>query len=319
MKKILLLLLFVYGLYSCEPIDTPLPPPPQLYCATKLPRSVVEASEAINNKDRIIHRIRYHYFTNGSEDIFSDSFFYDRTHVLNHNYKDTRRQFIIESVTFYDKKPEDYPRALKVIEGIESIKPRKDLREAFIIEQFAFWGKIFESDNAIDIFVYDKYNSGYAGVALAIQSKIIAVRYDYMDPIFVLNTKEERNTLEHEIGHALGLKHTHHDDKNVKTLGFDRLGDGICDTPKTPEDLFMYINSDCEVQDGIFAEGMPKECIENSTKNFMSYTLGFCRSIFTEDQTLEMDAALETNRDLRSTCVNFDLNNIEIPDLILIK
>jgi hypothetical protein len=318
MKRITLLL-FILFVFSCsgDQINQDFEEA-SFACATAKNKHHQAAHDMVADKRDVQHRLRYHYFTNGKKDVFTKDFFHKRTEVLNHNYIGTRRSFVVEDVITYTESPEDYEVARKVIEGIETKGPRKDLREKFIIEQFAFWGWIFESDDAIDVFVYDVYDSGFAGVALAIQSKTIAVRWDYMDPLLTLDTKEEKNTLEHEIGHALGLPHTHHDDKNEPTDGFNNdFGDKICDTPKTPSDLFKFIDDDCNVKIGVFPAHTPKKCIENSTKNYMSYTKGFCREIFTPDQVREMDDALESNRDLRATSPNFDnIAVMDIPDVI---
>lgn len=290
------------------------------YCITPNNLGSDIAHELTKSNEMVEHRIKYHYFTNGKEDPFSKEFFYARTGVLNENMFHTNRKFVIQDVIIYDERPEHYERALKVIEGLEYLEPRKDLRGRFIIEHFAFWGKVFGSDDAIDIFVYDNVNNGFAGVALAIQSKTIAVRWDYMDPIHTLDTDNVNKTLEHELGHALGLKHTHHIEKgdppNDTGLN-DRYGDKICDTPKSPKDLYNYMRDDGSVRVGAFPDNISKECIENSTKNYMSYIEGKFRIKFTEGQIDEMNKALETNRDLRATCTTFDYDEVvKIPEKI---
>ena len=286
-------------------------------CSTTTSIGAKAAQDIVNHEEIIKHRIRYHYFTNEKVDTFTNDFFDARTDVLNCNLKDSRREFILTEVIKYDKTPESYEKARKVIEGLENIQPRPDLRNRFIIEHFAFWGKLFETPDAIDIFVYDNIDSGFAGVAMAIQSKIIAVRWDYMDPLYVLDTKEERNTLEHEILHALGLYHTHHEYAKQQKNGFDRKsGDRVCDTPITKEDLYSYFQEDGSLLVGAFPPDMPKVCIINSTKNYMSYTKGWMRSIVTIDQVRQMDDALESNFDLRATSPNFDnLIFFDIPKL----
>jgi len=318
LSKMLHLVLFLVLLISCGSEEKSIQKDFEA-CSTTASLGVKVAADLVDHEELILHRLRYHYFTNEKVDTFTNDFFRKRTEILNYNFafSNTRRKFIVQDIIKYDQTPESYEKARKVIEGIENIQPRPDLRSKFIIEQFAFWGKIFESNDAIDVFIYDNTDSGFAGVALAIQSKIIAVRWDYMDPIYVMDTKQERNTLEHEIGHALGLYHTHHEYTKQKNYGFDRnTGDKACDTPITKQDLYNYINDDGTVSVGAFPDGMPKECIINSTYNFMSYTEGWLRSLFTPDQVRIMDDALETNFDLRATSPNFDnLMLFDIPKL----
>lgn len=290
------------------------------YCITPNNLNIEIAHELTNSNEMVKHRIKYHYFTNGKADHFNKEFFYARTGVLNANMRHTNRKFLVEDVVIYDQTPEHYERALKVIEGLEYLEPRNDLRNRFIIEHFAFWGKVFESKNAIDIFVYDNVSGGFAGVALAIQSKTIAVRWDYIDPIYTLDTDNVHKTLEHEIGHALGLKHTHHEEKgdppNDTGLN-DKFGDRICDTPKAPKDLYKYMRDDGSVRVGAFPDNIANECIENSTKNYMSYIEGKFRMKFTDGQIAEMNRALETNRDLRATCTTFDYDEVvNLPEKI---
>ena len=278
-------------------------------CATTEAKSLGadRADKLVTSNDTIYHRIRYKYFTNGAKKTFDEQYFIQRTKVLNYNYRNTNRVFIYDGLTLFDKTPADYDKSLTMIEAFETERTkRSDLREVWLIELYEFWGDLFEDEDALDVFVYDNVYSNYAGVAEDIIGTYCAVLAENMDPILILDKKKQYKTLEHEIGHLLGSYHTHHNAEKDTTDGFNTTGgDYACDTPKTPADIRIMMDDNCELKVPIF-QNMDKACIRNSTRNYMSYIDGWCREVFTKDQVRIWNEGLKTSRDLRATSPNFD-------------
>ncbi|MEL6926276.1 MAG: zinc-dependent metalloprotease, partial [Bacteroidota bacterium] len=88
----------------------------------------------------------------------------------------------------------------------------------------------------------------------------------------------------HELGHFLGLLHTHersNGDELVNGNNCATAGDGICDTPADP-DLSRHVMVGCQYRGLILDPN--GEAYEPSTSNFMSYTRRSCRKDFTRTQ-----------------------------------
>lgn len=124
----------------------------------------------------------------------------------------------------------------------------------------------------------------------------------------------------HELGHCLGLMHTHetrYGAENVARYGNDKncsiAGDLLCDTPADPR-LHNYngylVNSNCEyignATDSTGAHYQP------DTHNMMSYTAPVCLSSFSPSQIAIMRYNIANAlSDIQSSmCINIDISNI---------
>lgn len=136
---------------------------------------------------------------------------------------------------------------------------------------------------AIDIYVVSNCDGPYSGRAQDIPSTACAIHGDYYDEL----------TTAHEVGHCLGLYHTHHGTSPVEE-GTPELVDGsnaavagdyIVDTPADPDLRFYpemgwcnYIIMDTDANGDIY---------HPDPNNIMSYA-HHCRDYFTEDQFARM-------------------------------
>ena len=138
---------------------------------------------------------------------------------------------------------------------------------------------------AIDVFLYRPNYNYYPGIALAIKSDALAIQSIHFTS----------NTLIHEVGHCLGLHHTHDN-----TGGGYTAGDLICDTPETGI-INGYIDGNCKPMGKV--GHMSDEEVEIIIKNYMSYVNKSCRREFTKDQIDKMRFHISKESLLRNTLI----------------
>ena len=160
--------------------------------------------------------------------------------------------------------------------------------------------------NGIDIYLYDDSNTSYqGGLASGVGTDsafLVSGRY-WAPPYFSLTTS---HVISHEMGHVLGLWHTHHGTINegitsdpnydfnqcpelVNTTNSASCGDYVTDTPADPY-LNFNVNSSCIWQgNGFDTNG---QLYIPSTNNIMAYTLPTCMTRFTLKQGNRMRSAL---------------------------
>jgi hypothetical protein len=123
------------------------------------------------------------------------------------------------------------------------------------------------------------------------------------------------STLAHELGHFLGLYHTHEtrfgqelvDQSNCQTSG-----DKLCDTPADPKLSSDNINNDCiytgEGRDGNYEHYEPDPSL------LMSYSRKQCRNKLTGEQAAIMSLSIETyySSYLCATTSTVDQNNLSV-------
>ena len=135
------------------------------------------------------------------------------------------------------------------------------------------------------------------------------------DCIIMHNAMSTGNTLAHEIGHYLGLLHTHertylladgipnnHDANAVEYVdgtGCTTRGDGMCDTP-ADHGLGGRVSSDgqgnnCTYSGNPFYD-LNGDLFVPNIFNVMSYTNDDCRNVFSEDQAQRMLTVLQNDR-----------------------
>ena len=115
----------------------------------------------------------------------------------------------------------------------------------------------------------------------------------------------------HEVGHCLGLYHTHHPndpfasgcDELVNQSNCSSCGDFVCDTPADPN-INFNVDNDCEWTDsGNDANGDPYAPDE---ENIMAYTDLGCMDYFTEGQAERMRLVIATEQILQDCLVEPD-------------
>lgn len=264
-----------------------------------------------DSEQMLTHDVVIHYFINGAQDSFSNTYLRNRIDVASGYFKNFDRQFGVIDIIRYTDTPEDIPHLREKIEQAEAFHGRKikSMREKFYIEYFDTWHKILKVDGAINLYVYDGVQSGFAGVALKIGTDCVALRWDFMDVI--------DGTVEHELGHAIGLRHTHEKDH---TYGFNReYGDLCSDTASTEMDLSKYMDDDGNYIGHGKLRNVSKECQQIVLTNFMAYNDKKFRKSFSIDQGKRAKFFLENSQDLRATVRELKGVEISIPsaDLIL--
>ncbi len=148
--------------------------------------------------------------------------------------------------------------------------------------------------NAIDVYLLAPNTSSYGGRASGIPGNALVLGANYAGT----------SVLSHEMGHCLGLYHTHSgrgcgdfancsealDGSNCSTCG-----DMVCDTPADPC-LSGQVTSNC-----IYVGGSGFTPL---TDNIQSYSLPQCMSTFTEGQIARMHTIIENANILQQTLNN---------------
>ena len=133
--------------------------------------------------------------------------------------------------------------------------------------------------NAINYYIVQEVISG----SLSIAGKARSIPETHL---FIRNNYTLTTTSPHEVGHCLGLLHTHATSRGVETIGgFNcaTAGDLVCDTPADPN-LTGNVGFGCIYNGGGGYDPL--------TDNLMSYAPNSCRSNFTEGQEFRMRHAL---------------------------
>jgi len=268
---------------------------PALYCDTEYPTDRYKLTDIYFNDSselRIRHRVVY--FTNGvdSSEMLDSSYFAKRIPLVNQYFSEYNIEFGFDDILIVNGRPDQDSISLQLIESLEAMigYKREDIRAVYHISHMELWNRVFEQKAFMTTYVFDNIQDGPAGLAGGIGSTFAGVIRDYLDPIY--------HTLPHEIGHCLGLLHTHEDD------------DQVCDTYRSVPDLFKYIK-DCEIQEGLNLP-MPKERMETSIKLIMAYTDKECREEFTPEQGRRMKSTLDLNADLRLTIKDLVMTDKEL-------
>ncbi len=185
---------------------------------------------------------------------------------------------------------------------------------------------VYAVENTFNLYISDNYTSGGSG------SCGFAYYPSLGSPdMSVLATSCVRTgtTLEHELGHAFNLRHTHNGSgselvarpEDGRTYNCDVNGDGFCDTPADPSLSGWTINYEtCEVtntDDERDAEGY---LFQPDGKNVMSYSPSkSCRSIFSPEQYDHMNYIANNHEDWQKmACISLPKADFEVDELVAV-
>jgi hypothetical protein len=102
------------------------------------------------------------------------------------------------------------------------------------------------------------------------------------------------STVAHEVGHFLGLLHTHETIRGIELADGSNCqfrGDEICDTPADPRLGTRNVDINCNYTGN--ERDINNDPYDPDPTNIMSYSRKACRTSFTEEQTVRMNYYLE--------------------------
>lgn len=153
---------------------------------------------------------------------------------------------------------------------------------ALNMEDFDGHSVMFSKREAISVFIYPRNSkSFFQGKANKIPGYSFGVKQPYL--------KTHPHILSHEMGHVLGLYHTHQPDSSIRG-NTSQTGDKVCDTPKS-QSLLGHVTDKCEVASFMNIDRV-------LVSNYMSYVPDQCRKNFTKGQIERMKWVIENSKDL---------------------
>lgn len=180
--------------------------------------------------------------------------------------------------------------------------------------------------NTFNLFIVDNYTSGGS-------SSCGFAYYPHTSSwdMSVLKTScvVDGTTLEHELGHAFDLRHTHQGDGSElvarpgegKPYNCDTDGDGFCDTPADPKLTGWTISgTTCEVTNDQNLTDANGELFAPDGKNIMSYSpYKYCRSLFSPEQYAMMNYTIKNHADwTKMTCPSALVSDFDIENLVAV-
>lgn len=245
--------------------------------------SAYTLNESFFNKDQtLVLGVRFIYFANESNQNLDEERLKQRLIRLNQNFNESKagiRFNLVDHINVLGTPSDDHSNI-----GLPSF----DHVDRFDMTDFNIYNYYLANERTIDVYIF--HEPGYtefAGQASSIPGTYMCIREDFFF--------SQISTLEHEIGHLLGLYHTH---SYSPTIGYDAVhGDKVCDTPYFIS-MLNKIGSGCDYTGKNY--GLKDEEIETIKLNYMSYSMP-CRSTFTEGQVMRMRWIIEQSLDLRNT------------------
>lgn len=193
---------------------------------------------------------------------------------------------------------------------------REDIMDNSYNNMTSFSGTLWEDlieenrvTNAINIYFVENADKGGIATGFLFLSPTIFPTVTIarsVNGVNIFNTP----VLAHEIGHCLGLLHTHEDylcveniERTGSNVNCETCGDELCDTPADHNLVISSSNvndANCQYIGGRSRNGLP---YNPDTRNIMSYTLPACMLNFTEGQGNRMR--------------NYMLNTGELDDIFI--
>jgi hypothetical protein len=169
--------------------------------------------------------------------------------------------------------------------------------------------KVNTTPNAIDIYFLPNSCPSPGGLAENIVSKAFVVggTWTFNSPSVIVNTSR---IVSHEMGHCLGLYHTHHGTSNEGTLeqcpelvngtNSSTCGDYVTDTPADPH-LEFNVNTSCNWLGA--GRDINGQSYRPDTRIIMSYTRPSCMQYLTDGQAERIFLSLSNNKVLQDVSV----------------
>lgn len=283
-------------------------------CETDINYDIYQLQERyFNEEDTLPFKIALHYIPNSDSATLNFNFFKKRVNQMGEFYlnSNAKLDFKLSQFNVILGKPQDKEAYLERIINLEKVlgRKREDMRNYYYIGHLDFIHNFYGKEGYINLYIFNDTQSSIPGIAGGIESTYAAVKTAYLDPRLL--------TPEHEMGHCLGLWHTHSYSNSDNPYNRE-TGDRICDT----HDTFPFtglVNKNCKLikdykevrkmieQQENYASN-PISVMNNATdsdintiiRNTMSYTRHQCRVEFTPEQIRRMRKIIETNSDLRA-------------------
>ncbi len=232
------------------------------------------------DEDTLVFGVSIVHFMNGNPDYYDETFLEAKLAEASNFYKSAKIKFKLLSYENVSGRPVDK------MQLTQNVQNKLDFYD---INNYQFFGMMLNQPHTINVYIYNQpERTPFAGVAGGIGSDYLAIRKDYFDA--------PARTFVHELGHCLGLYHTHEPDD---TSGFTVYeGDKVCDTPSS-RSLSGRVNKECSMQTAIMTVSDSVQL-----KNIMSYSYPYCRDNFTDGQIKRMRWFIEQSKDLQSLLYN---------------
>ncbi len=257
-------------------------------------RQIQEGVQDILSGNRTMDSVKVipvvvHIIHNGGSENISEAQVRSQIKVLNEDYGkmpgtngdgagvDTKVRFFLANLD-----PDG--RCTNGIVRIESPLANHQTYQRALLKQLSFW----DNTRYMNIYIVKNINGNVAGYSSfpsgPPEEDGMVVRHNYFGNIGTANNFLGRVT-SHEIGHWFGLYHTFNN-----SCGDDVCTDGdyVCDTPPAFEPNFSCTTKNTCSND------VPD--LNDLKENYMDYTPGSCKNMFTEGQKMRMQSTLNEIR-----------------------
>lgn len=272
---------------------------------TNLMQENIEKSGYAIDEDTLLLDIKTVFYTN-SETVPLSLKYIEESYRMQQNLLNAaglKIKFIVRDIQVVLGKPRNLPDYVKAD------------RYSYDVDYFSLK---HVDDNALTVVIYNDPLANGIGMAYGIPSNLMKIEMKALDPSYA--------TIAHEIGHNLGLYHTHkYQQSKDKYTSTD--GDYMSDTPVSCP-LYNLVNTDCDL---VSDAKQKREIIKQReryktnannlddltsheigvlTRNLMSYTYKPCRKTLTKEQQSSILFTIQTDKDIRQMFYNFRGENL---------